>query len=67
MTIGERIKQLREKASLSQSELANKAGVSVRSLQNWEIGHRTPQLPAAAALAKALGVKLDELMKGVSE
>ena len=32
------------------SQLAKMAGVSVRTLQNWEQGHRTPQGPAVSLL-----------------
>lgn len=36
--------------SLSQSEFASLMGVSVRTLQDWEQGRRTPQGPAVALL-----------------
>lgn len=56
-----RLKELREAAGLSQSQLAKAAEVPVGSLRNWEYARRTPLLDAAARLAKALGVTLDEL------
>lgn len=60
-TLGECLQRLREKAGLSQSELASKAGVSVPSLRNWEQDHRQLKLGAAYLVAKALGVSLDVL------
>jgi transcriptional regulator with XRE-family HTH domain len=59
--MGERLQQLRHAKGLSQTQLAAAAGVPVGSLRNWEQGHRTPLLDAAARLAKALGISLDVL------
>ena len=44
------VKAIREKTGLSQVRFAMVMGVSVRTLQNWEQGHRTPQGPAASLL-----------------
>lgn len=44
------VKAIREKTGLSQSRFATVMGVSVRTLQNWEQGHRTPQGPAISLL-----------------
>lgn len=59
--MGVRFKRLREAAGLSQSQLARAAGVPVTSLQQWEQGRRTPLLDAAARVAEALDVSLDDL------
>jgi len=45
-----RIRAIRERTSLSQSEFATLIGVSVRTLQNWEQDRRRPTGPAAALL-----------------
>jgi putative transcriptional regulator len=37
------VKQIRERYELSQSEFAALLGVSVKTLQNWEQGRRSPQ------------------------
>lgn len=47
------IKGVREKLKVSQSEFAIMIGVSVRTLQNWEQGRRTPEGPAKALLRVA--------------
>ena len=59
--MGQRLQRLRQAAGLSQPQLAEAAAVPVASLRNWEQGRRLPQLDAAARLASALGVSLDEL------
>ena len=44
------VKAIREKIGLSQSKFAGLIGVSVRTLQNWEQGHRHPTGPAKVLL-----------------
>ena len=44
------VKAVRERTGLSQVRFALTIGVSVRTLQNWEQGHRKPQGPARALL-----------------
>jgi transcriptional regulator with XRE-family HTH domain len=59
--MGERIKDLRERAGLTQAALAKKAGVPLGSLRCWEYAQRQPLLGAAVKLADALNITLDEL------
>lgn len=40
--IGQQLQAARKARGLSQSQAAIVAGVPVKTLQNWEIGHRTP-------------------------
>lgn len=44
------VKAIRERLALSQTEFARLIQVNVRTLQNWEQGHRHPTGPAAALL-----------------
>ena len=44
------IKRVRDKLNVSQNDFAMMIGVSVRTLQNWEQGRRTPEGPAKALL-----------------
>ena len=44
------VKKVREKIGLSQTQLSVLIHVSVRTLQNWEQGRRTPRGPALALL-----------------
>jgi transcriptional regulator with XRE-family HTH domain len=66
-TLGQRLRRLRQAASLTQEELAQKAMVPVWSLRNWEHDHRLPGLVAAYKLAKALGVPMEELASCAAE
>jgi transcriptional regulator with XRE-family HTH domain len=59
--MGEQFKSVRESKSLTQAELAKRAGVRLRSLQEWEQGTRIPRFDRVVQLADALGVSLDEL------
>ena len=47
------VKSIREKMGLSQSAFAGLLGVSVRTLQEWEQGRRSPKGPAQALLRVA--------------
>jgi transcriptional regulator with XRE-family HTH domain len=55
MTFGERLKELRESAGLTQEALSQTAGVPVGSVRNYEQGHRIPSFGAIVRLAEALG------------
>ena len=46
-------KAVREKLGLSQSQFAALIGISPRTLQNWEQGHRRPEGTARALLRVA--------------
>lgn len=56
-------RQLRERAGLSQDELARHIGVTGKTVSNWERGISLASLtvPQMKTLCKALGVTLDEL------
>lgn len=65
MTIAEKIKFLREKKELTQTELANKAGIHPVSVRKYETNKMTPTLAQIYKLAKALGVHPTTLMDEV--
>jgi putative transcriptional regulator len=67
MRFADMLREVREKAGLSQSALAERAGLPVRSIQNWEQGHRTPRALAVLTLAKALGVGPGQLLLALAE
>jgi putative transcriptional regulator len=50
VTVTTRLQEIRERAGLSQSQLATLLNVSVRTLQNWEQDRRQPSGPAKALL-----------------
>jgi transcriptional regulator with XRE-family HTH domain len=67
MPFGVRLRELREKNGLSQSELAERVGIPIDSIQNWEQGRTRPRIEALGKLARALGVTLDELLQESGE
>lgn len=62
MPFGDILQRLRMEAGLSQADLAEKAGLSARSIQNWEQGHRAPRARPLMSLASALGVSVETLL-----
>lgn len=60
-TIGERIRELREKKDMSLRELASKLGVSAAFMSDVELGRRQPSDKHLAGLARLLQTPLDEL------
>ena len=60
-TLGERLKELRQVASLSLRQLAEKVKVTPPFISDVELGRRYPSEGVLAELAKALGAELDEL------
>ena len=61
MEIGNKIKQLRSKAGLTQEQLAVKLGISPQSVSKWETAVTMPDITLLPALAGELGVTIDEL------
>lgn len=61
MTFGERLKNLRKEAGLTQDELANRTHLSQTAISNWEAGNRIPSIDYAIILAKYFFVTLDYL------
>lgn len=58
------IKQLREMRNLTQSELANRIGVSSKTISKWETAKGLPDISLLQPLAQALGISVIELMNG---
>ena len=58
------IKQLREKRNLTQVELAEKLGVSSKTVSKWETAKGLPDITLLQPLAQALGISLIELVNG---
>lgn len=65
MSIGEKIKSLREDNGLSQKELAEAAEVSRPCIAQYERGTKIPNMVHGKLIAKTLGCTLDELAEGV--
>ena len=61
---GTTIKQLRESRRLTQAELAEKLGVSSKTVSKWETAKGLPDISLLQPLAQALGISVIELMSG---
>ncbi|CAH1903490.1 Transcriptional regulator, contains XRE-family HTH domain [Candidatus Nitrotoga sp. HW29] len=64
MTIGARIRQLRERNTLSQEKFGDLCGVSKASVSQWEIGIATPPTDRLVALREHLVFSFDWLIAG---
>ena len=62
MNIGERIKDLRLKKGMKQSDLALKANVSRVAIGNYERGDRQPNFEILSKIANALDIEVGELL-----
>ena len=58
------IKRLREAKGITQSELADRIGVSSKAVSKWETAKGLPDISLIEPLAVALGVSVTELMSG---
>ena len=61
---GTTIKQLRESRHMTQAELAEKIGVSSKTVSKWETAKGLPDISLLQPLAGALGISVIELMSG---
>ncbi len=58
------IKRLREMKNLTQTQLAERIGVSSKAVSKWETGKGLPDISLIEPLSSALGVSVMELMSG---
>jgi DNA-binding XRE family transcriptional regulator len=61
LAFGQRVRQLREAARLSQQELAYEADIAKRTVQRIEKGQYSATLDVVFALAQALNVPTEKL------
>lgn len=61
---GAAIRSLREKKGLSQTQLAERIGVSSKAVSKWETAKGLPDITLIQPLARELGVSVLELMSG---
>ena len=62
--MGKRIAEFRKKSHMTQLRLAEKLGISDRTVSKWESGQGYPDITMLPRLASALGVSIDRLMLG---
>lgn len=56
------IKRFREKAQLTQVELAKKIGVTQKAVAKWEVGKSFPKAANLLKLSSTLNCSVDELL-----
>ena len=61
---GTTINQLRESRNMTQGSLAEKIGVSSKTISKWETAKGLPDISLLQPLAQALGISVIELMNG---
>ncbi len=61
---GATIRRLRESRKLTQGELADKLGVSSKTVSKWETAKGLPDISLLQPLAQVLGISVIELMNG---
>ena len=62
--IGRFIAECRKKMNLTQQELADKLGVSDRTVGNWENGRNMPDLSLFKPLCNELHISLNDFLSG---
>lgn len=67
MTLGQRIKECRQKAGLSQEKVAELVGVSRQAVTKWESDQSAPNTDNLFKLAKILGTTVDFLISTESD
>ena len=63
MSLGEKIRAMRQQASLSQEQLAEKLNVSRQAITKWETGKGIPDIANLIAISDEFDLSLDQLIK----
>ena len=62
MTLGEKLKEARKQAALSQEQLSEKLGISRSAVAKWETDKGLPDVGNLKVLARLLSVSVDQLL-----
>ena len=60
--IADRIRYLRDKSGLTQTDLANKLGISRSAVNSWEMSLTSPSLANVVEMSRIFKVSLDYLV-----
>ncbi|MDH7873334.1 helix-turn-helix domain-containing protein [Bifidobacterium catenulatum subsp. kashiwanohense] len=63
MNLGDKIKECRKQAGLSQEQLAERLNVSRQAITKWETNKGIPDIANLIAISDEFGLSLDELIK----
>jgi transcriptional regulator with XRE-family HTH domain len=61
--LGKAIRKLRDKREMTQEDLAEAAGITVRTLSQLETGNSNPTWATVGDIARVLGVSIAELAR----
>jgi transcriptional regulator with XRE-family HTH domain len=64
---GTRLRSLRERAGMTQTQLAEKVGTDQSHISRWERNAAVPELAMVERLAATFGVSAGELLSGSPE
>lgn len=67
MNIGQKLKEARTQAGLSQEKVSEEIHVSRQTVSNWETEKTYPDVVSLVKLSDLYGISLDELLKGDSK
>lgn len=62
MRVGANISKYRKASGMTQTELADRLGLSFQAVSNWERGQSCPDIANLMALAEMFGVSVDKLL-----
>lgn len=62
LNIADRVRYLRDKAGMTQTDLARKLGISRSAVNSWEMSLSTPSLANIVAMAQIFRVSADYLL-----
>lgn len=62
--IGTRLRELRKKANITQTELSERLGITQGSISLWESGETKPDVENLLKISEIFGCTVDSLLKG---
>jgi len=65
--VGKRIRELREKKSITQLQLATEIEINESTFRNYENGRKLPSIYTVYKIACYLDLELNELVEGIQE
>lgn len=67
ITVGEKIKDFRDKCEMSQSSFGKMLGVSPQAVCKWEMGVSYPDIILLPVIAEILGCTIDEFFMPITK
>lgn len=66
-SFAQRLIELRAAKAWTQEDLASEAGIKWHTIYAYERGLREPKMLAVKRLARALGITMDEMLRGIGD